>query len=79
MQQFQGNDLKLKDPAEDWDLKADCIGRGAKFINDPKALPDIDWIPENDTPPKENQTVTKDSPKKYNLRRTVKPPQKLDL
>ena len=29
-------------------LKADSIGRGAKFINDPIALPDIDWIPEHE-------------------------------
>ena len=72
-------DLKLKDPAEDWDLKADSIGRGAKFINDPIALPDIDWIPEHDTPIRDNQTMTKDSPKKYNLRKSVNPPQKLNL
>ena len=39
-------DIKLKDPAEDWDLKADSIGRGAKFVNSPTNLPDIDWVPE---------------------------------
>ena len=72
-------DLKLKDPAEDWDLKADTIGRGAKFINDPKALPDIDFVNEHDSPIKDNQTMTKDTPKKYDLRRSVKPPKKLDL
>ena len=72
-------DLKLKDPAEDWDLKPDSIGRGAKFINDPKALPDIDWLPEDDTPIEDNLTLTKDSPKKYNLRKSVNPPKKLDL
>ena len=72
-------DLKLKDPAEDWDLKADTIGRGAKFINDPKALPDIDFVNKHDSPIKDNQTMTKDTPKKYDLRRSVKPPKKLDL
>ena len=72
-------DLKLKDPAEDWDLKADTIGRGAKFINDPKALPDIDFVDEHNSPIKDNQTMTKDTPKKYDLRRSVKPPKKLDL
>ena len=72
-------DLKLKDPAEDWDLKADTIGRGAKFINDPKALPDIDFVDEHDSPIKDNQTMTKDTSKKYDLRRSVKPPKKLDL
>ena len=72
-------DLKLKDPAEDWELKAENIGRGAKFINDPKGLPDIDWTPENDNPIRDNPNVTKDSPKKYNLRKSVNPPTKLNL
>ena len=56
-------DLKLKDPAEDWDLKADQIGRGAKFINNPTALPDIDFTPELDTLKGDKQTKTEDSPK----------------
>ena len=72
-------DLKLKDPAEDWELKAENIGRGAKFINDPKGLPDIDWTPENDNPIRDNPNVTKDSPKRYNLRKSVNPPTKLNL
>ena len=41
-------DLKLKDPAEDWQLKAEDIGRGEKFVNGPSNLPDIDWVSEND-------------------------------
>ena len=67
-------DLKLKDPAEDWDLKADQIGRGAKFINDPTALPDIDFTPELDTLKGDKQTKTEDSPKRYNLRSRDNPP-----
>ena len=54
--------------------KQSSIGRGAKFINDPIALPHIDWIPDHDTPIRDNQTMTKDSPKKYNLRKSVNPP-----
>ena len=79
-------DLKLKDPAEDWKLKPENIGRGAKFVNDPNNLPDIDWLPENDN---ENlpDNDTSNSPdknndkpeKRYGLRRHIKPPQKLDL
>ena len=75
-------DLKLKDPAEDWDLKPDSIGRGAKFINDPKKIPNIDWVPEDDIPEDdlpEHDKQTTTSPKKYNLRRSVNPPKKLDL
>ena len=81
-------DLKLKDPAEDWELKAEEIGRGAKFVNDPSNLPDIDWIPENDisnSPDKDKDKPDKvpnkatDKTKTYGLRRHIKPPQKLDL
>ena len=83
-------DLKLKDPAEDWELKAEDMGRGAKFVNDPSNLPDIDWVPENDisnSPDKDqeqpdsvqNKSNENDKVKKYGLRRNIKPPQKLDL
>ena len=40
-------DLKLKYSVEDRELKAEDIGGGAKFVNDPSNLPDIDWVPEN--------------------------------
>ena len=76
-------DLKLKDPAEDWELKAEDIWRGAKFVNDPSNLPDIDWIPENDISnlPDKDKLPNKptDKVKTYGLRRHIKPPQKLDL
>ena len=67
-------DLKLKDPAEDWNLKAESMGRGAKFVNDPSNLPDIDWIPENDNdnlPDNDNENLpdddTENSPDKTNV------------
>ena len=83
-------DLKLKDPAEDWELKAEDMGRGAKFVNDPSNLPDIDWVPENDISDSldkdqeqsdsvQNKSNENDKVKKYGLRRNIKPPQKLDL
>ena len=53
--------------------------RGTKFIDDPKALADIDFVDEHDSPIKDDQTLTKDTPKKYDLRKSVKPPKKLDL
>ena len=64
--------------------------RGAKFVNDPSNLLDIDWVPENDisNSPDKDQEKSDDIPnksndcdkvKKYGLRRNIKPPQKLDL
>ena len=66
------------------------MGRGAKFVNYPSNLPDIDWVPENDisnSPDKDqeqpdsvqNKSSENDKVKKYGLRRNIKPPQKLDL
>ena len=63
------------------------MGRAAKFINDPRNLPDIDWIPEHDisNSPDKNQTNSDSDPKqvpevkKYGLRKNINPPKKLDL
>ena len=72
-------DLKLKDPAEDWELKATCIGRAPKFVNHPSRLPDVDLLPDllpkPDTEKEPNKVNTTD----HNLRRNIKPPKKLDL
>ena len=71
-------DLKLKDPAEDWELKAEDMGRGAKFVNNPANLPDIDWVPENDndkSPDKSNNKPENEQTPRP--RRTIKPPQRL--
>ena len=77
-------DLRLKDPAEDWDLKAESMGRGAKFVNDPSNLPDIDWTPENDNlpdndngNPPDKDKDTPDNVQTSRPRRTIKPPQRL--
>ena len=75
--QFTGrcnvSDLKIKHPAEDWDLKLAKIGRAARFVNHPDNLPDVDFKP--------NQTddAVKSPPNKYNLRQHINPPTKLDL
>ena len=67
------SDLKIKHPAEDWDLKPATVGRAARFVNHPDNLPDVDFKP--------NQTgdAVKSPPDKYNLRQYFKPPTKLDL
>ena len=36
------SDLKIKHPAEDWDLKPTTIGRASRFVNHPDNLPDVD-------------------------------------
>ena len=84
-------DLKLEDPAEDWELKAECIGRTEKFENHPSKVPDVDLLPdvdnsitnlpdsdlapEPDIEIEPNKVKTTDD----NLRRNIKPPQKPDL
>ena len=66
-------DLKPKHPSEDWELKPSSIGRAAKFVNHPDNLPDIDFSVDK---PSDNQTGTEP---KYNLRRAIKAPTKLNL
>ena len=67
-------DFKLKDPAEDWNLKAESIGRAAKFVNYPTNLPD------NSNPLDKNQTKPDgDKVKKYGLRKNINTPKRLDL
>ena len=84
-------DLKLKDLAEDWEVKAECIGRTARPVNHLSRLPDVDLLPdvdnsttnlpdsdlapEPDLGKEQNNVKTTD----YNLRRNIKPPKKLDL
>ena len=67
-------DLKLKHPSEDWQLKPCSVGRAAKFFNHPDNLPDIDPIPDHDNLPDKSDAGTK-----YNLRRNITGPTKLDL
>ena len=66
-------DLRLKHPSEDWELKPSSIGRDAKFVNHPDNLPDIDFSVDK---PSDNHTGTEP---KFNLRRAIKAPTKLDL
>ena len=66
-------DLKLKHPSEDWELKPSSIGRAAKFVNHPDNLPDIDFSVDKAS---DNQTGNEP---KYNFRRAIKAPIKLDL
>ena len=50
------------------------VGRAAKFVNHPDNLPDIDPIPSYDKSPDNSDASTK-----YNLRKNIKGPTKLDL
>lgn len=66
-------DLKIKHPSENWDLKPGTVGRAARFVNHPDNLPDIDFIPDKTDDPGKLPNP------KYSLRRSIKPPEKLDL
>ena len=67
-------DLKLKHPSEDCQLEPCSVGRAAKFVDHPDNLPDIDPIPNHDKSPDKSDAGTK-----YNLRKDIKGPTKLDL
>ena len=66
------DDLKLKHPCDYWEIKPSSIGRAIKFVNHPDYLPDIDFPVDKTS---DNQTGTEP---KYNLRRAIKAPTKLD-
>ena len=84
-------DLKLKDPAEDWELKGECIGTAATSVNHPSRLPDVDLLPDVDNSttnlpdsdlapePDPGKEPNKVKATDYKLRRNIKPPKKLDL
>ena len=69
--------LKPKHLFEDWELKPSSIGRVARFINHPDKLPDVDIEPDLTltvpSDPKDNVG------NRYNLRKSIKAPTKLDL
>ena len=60
-------------------LKPSSIDRAARFINHPDNLPDIDITPDHDptmtvpSDPKDNVGT------RYNLKKSIKAPTKLDL
>ena len=86
-------DLKIEHPSEDWELKPSSTGRAARFVNHPQQLPDIDYAvdkppaqPQVGTETKLDHSLLKSSAQfqivndtKYTLRRSIKPPTKLDL
>ena len=70
-------DLKLKPPSKHWELKPSLISRGARFINHPVNLPDIDtWLwPATDSAPWSKGWCGH----QVLVRRSIKVPTKLDL
>ena len=71
--------LKPTQPPEDWELKPSPIGRATRFINHPDNLPDIDTTPYCEQPLTVSCDQKDDVGTRYNLRRTIKAPMKLDL
>ena len=72
-------DLKPKHPSEDWTLKPSSIGRATRFINHLINLPDVDISIDHDLVLNEqrHQGVRMDT--RYNLRKSIKTPTKLNL
>ena len=64
-------------PSEDWELKPSPIGRAAKFVNHPDNLPDVD-IKHNTGPTLASESKEAISTR-YQLRRSIRAPKKLDL
>ena len=72
-------DLKPKHHSEDLKLKPSPISRAARFINHPDDLPDIDIRPDCDQLLTVLHDQKDDVDTRYNLRRSIKAPTKLDL
>ena len=73
---FRVGDVVLlkKHQGDKMDLKSIPNYRAAKFVNHPDNLPDIEPIPNYDKSPDKSDAGTK-----YNLRKYIKGPTKLDL
>ena len=72
-------DLKPKHPTEDWELKPSSICRATRFINPPDNLPGVDISIDHDLTLniQRHQGVQTDT--RYNLRKSIKTPTKLNL
>ena len=69
-------DLQKKHPHEDWQLKASNVGRAAKFVDHPCNLPEVEYtVDKPDNCGKGNEKPSKSG---HNLRKSIKPKQRLD-
>ena len=68
-------DLQKKHPHEDWQLKARNVGTAAKFVNHPSNLPEVEYTVDKP----DNCGKGKSSKGGHNLRKSIKPKQRLDL
>jgi len=68
--------LKLKLPSEDWEQKPEEMGRAARFVNHPDKMGDFEFM--GLTEPEAPATHSRGN-NIHNLRKKVKPPDRLDL
>ena len=68
-------DLQKKHPHEDWQLKASNVGTAAKFVNHPSNLPEVEYTVDKP----DNCGNGKSLKGGHNLRKSIKPKQRLDL
>ena len=71
--------LKPKHLAEDWELKPSSIGRAARFINHPDNLPDVDLSIDHDQTLDVQRHPGVRTDTRYNLKKAIKTPTKLNL
>ena len=72
-------DLKVKHPSEDWTLQPSPIGRATRFINHPNNLPDVDIPINHDMTPDVQKSPRVWVDTRYNLRKSIKTPTRLEL
>ena len=71
--------LKVKHPSEDWALQPSPIGSAARLINHPDNLPDVDISINHDTAPNVQKSPGVWVDTRYNLRKSIKAPTRLEL
>ena len=72
-------DLKAKHPSEDWTLQSSPISRATRLINHPDILPDVDISITHDTTPDIQKSPGVWVDTRYNLRKSIKAPTRLEL
>ena len=72
-------DLKAKCPSEDWMLQPSPIGRAARLISLPDNLPDVDISIDHDMTLDIQKSPGVWMDTRYNLRKSIKAPTRLEL
>ena len=72
-------DLQPKHPSKDWKIKSSSFGRAAGYINHLDNLPDVDIIPDHNMTPTVPSDPKDNVSTRYNLRKSIMAPTRLEL